>query len=116
MLRKIYDCTFSAIVAQGRAKAEQAAAKKHRTAAKPKVKPNQFVKKPATPIKPIAPIAATPAPQPVPVVPLPKPQAKPVPRQVKMPNSLKPLPSSVLNHINDELPTPNDVTKNLAAS
>jgi len=38
LLRKIYDSTFSAITAQDKAKAAQVAAKKHRTAAKPKVK------------------------------------------------------------------------------
>lgn len=109
LLRKIYDCTFSAIAAQGKAKAAQAAAKKHRTNARPKIKPNQFVKKPVAPIKPIAPMPTVPQVQPAS-------QPKPIPQQVKLPNSLKPLPTSVLNPINGKLPSPDDLAKNQTAS
>jgi hypothetical protein len=120
LLRKIYDCTFSAITAQGKAKAAQVAVKKHRAVAKPKVKPNQFIKKPAAPIRPIAPMPTAPKPaartQPVnQATPQTVSQAKPAPQLAKLPNSLKPLPTSVLNPINNKLPTPNDLAKNQSA-
>ena len=117
LLRKIYDCTFSAITAQGKAKAAQSAVKRHGTTARPKIKPNQFVKKPALPIKPIAPIPTT---RPVQAIHQPKSQpatlAKPAPQQAKLPNSLKPLPTSVLNPINNNPSTPNNLAKNQSAS
>ncbi|MCC6068332.1 hypothetical protein LHV13_03960 [Ferrovum sp. PN-J185] len=87
---------------QGKAKAAQAAAKKHQTTVRPKIKPTQFVKKPIAPIKPIPAVA--------------KAQTTPAPQQAKLPNSLKPLPTSVLNPINGNLPTPNDLDKNQSAS
>ena len=114
LLRKIYDCTFSAIAAQGKAKAAQSNTKKMHMVAKPKVKPTQFVKKSAAPIAPIAPLSTVPvhkAPMPIAVS-----QAKSAPQAAKLPNSLKPLPTSVLNPINDKLPTPNDLAKNQSAS
>jgi len=107
LLRKIYDCTFSAIAAQGKAKEAQSAAKKHRTTAGLKVKPNHFVKKPAAPIAPIAPL---------PTMPVAVRQAKPAPQAAKLPNSLKPLPTSVLNPINSNLPTPSNLAKNQFAA
>lgn len=110
LLRKIYDCTFSAIAAQGKAKASQAAAKKHPTVVRPKIKPTQLVKKPVAPIKPITAVTQVQA------TPALKPQNQPAPQQAKLPNSLKPLPTSVLNPINNNLPTPNDLTKNQSAS
>ena len=41
---------------------------------------------------------------------------KPVPQQTKLPNSLKPLPTSVLNPIDNNLPTPNNLAKNQSTS
>jgi len=114
LLRKIYDCTFSAIAAQGKAKEAQSAAKKHHTTAGPKVKPNHFVKKPAAPIAPIAQLPAI-SPQKAPI-PVAAPQVKPASQAAKLPSSLKPLPTSVLNPINSKLPTPNDLDKNQPAS
>lgn len=43
-------------------------------------------------------------------------RVQPIPQLAKPPNSLKPLPTSVLNPINNKLPTPNDLAKNQSAS
>ena len=109
LLRLIMDNTWSAISQEAKSKAAQQAANKSRAAIKPKLKANHFVKKPPQPPAPIAPIQPLPIARPAaPAVPAPPkkpvPQRNPPPQNVKMPNSLKPLPTSVLSPISPENP------------
>lgn len=109
LLRLIMDNTWSAISQEAKSKAAQQAANKSRVAIKPKVKANHFIKKPPALPAPIAPIKPLPTARPVaPVAPAqatkPAPQRNPPPQSAKMPNSLKPLPTSVLSPISPENP------------
>lgn len=101
LLRLIMDNTWSAISQEAKSKAAQQAANKSRAAIKPRVKANHFVKKPPQPPAPIAPIQPLPTARP-PAPAVPAPPRKPAPQSAKMPNSLKPLPTSVLSPISPE--------------